>query len=332
MEKIPGLRTIGNASDTTKEIAKKQLESKLNNHFASLSEKEKESLAKFEKQKTEDELAVINLINQEINRLRRDFGLDEFVIPEDNYHILDESLYREFFGSHSTGQAHPKEQGIVMNEEGVRNSLILFAGTAIHESLHLNGHITLEVNEGPSGETLVTPYRQGFSVFSPQKKDYHDEFHSHFHGLHEAVVARQEKESLLRLIENPLFSKDKNRLFSESALILKREIADHTLGLTADEIQDLREDSKHYFPYSYRKHREVLNFVCDKIYEKFPEEFTSQDAVFKLFLKAQFTGQLLDVARLVEGVFGKDSFRRLGDMETTSESAIRTLEALKKLL
>ena len=55
------------------------------------------------------------------------------------------------------------------------------------------------------------------------------------------------------------------------------------------------------------------------------------DEVFQEFSNAQFNGRLMTIARLVEGTFGKGSFRILGNMDTDSNSATLCLETLKKL-
>jgi len=332
MEKIPGLRAIGNASQENKLNEKERLNERLYNHNDFLTEQEKNLLEKYERQKTEEEIKLIGIINHEINELREDLGLEKFEIPVDNYHIFDKDFYERSFGENSAGQTHLQKQGIVLNEDDVRNSLISFVGTILHESLHLNGHTTLEVNQNEDGETKTTHYRQGISAVAAQKKGLNDEFHSHFDGVHEAIVAEQEKRSLKKLLNNPLLHKEKESLFSEKVENLKNEIVKTTPNVKKEDIIWVSENGEIFQSISYEKNRKVLNFVCDKIFEKFPERFDSQDEVFKLFLKAQFTGELLDIARLTEGTFGEGSFRRLGDMEETSKSAVKTYEALRKTL
>lgn len=80
---------------------------------------------------------------------------------------------------------------------------------------------------------------------------------------------------------------------------------------------------------SYREQRQTLDYVCSEIQKEFSDQYKSIDDVFKEFLKANFTGQLLTIGRLVEETFGKGSSRILGDMGMDSKSAILTLEILK---
>jgi len=52
--------------------------------------------------------------------------------------------------------------------------------------------------------------------------------------------------------------------------------------------------------------------------------------VYKVFLKAHFTGRLLPIGRLIEKTFGEGSFRLLGNMDTDDESGALHLESLEK--
>jgi hypothetical protein len=332
MEKIPGLRAIGTASSETKEQEKHNLIKKLYHHNDSLSDERKELLQKFEKQKTTEEIQAIELANQEISNLRQSMGLQPFHIPSDNYHILDQNFYEEHFGRESLARAFFHEQGIVFNEDDARKSLLSFAQIVLHETLHLHGHTTLEVNERENGRIESTHFRQGIGVYATQKKHHEGEFHAHFVGLHEAIVSEQEKRSLGKIMQSPLFEKESAFLSSDTAEHLKDAIADSFFNIERGDIIWISENGGEFQCVEYSKPRKVLNFVCDKIFENFPKEFTSSDEVFTLFLKAHITGQLLDIARLVEDTFGKGSFRRLGDMDRTSHSAVQTYEALRNMV
>lgn len=335
MEKMPNLRVIGNASPEIKEREREKYEKKLFAHSENLSEEEKEIIEKFEKEKTPREFEAINIISDEINNLRLELGLPDLTIPYDNYHIFDKDFYENTFGDSSAGQTHFRKQGIVLNEEDVRTSLLAFTGITLHESLHLQGHLTLEVNkyDDDDGYISTTEYRQGISTYPPQKQTYEGKFHTHLDGVHEAIVAEQEKRSLKKLIQLPIFDEDRKQLFSEEVENIKEIIINKEPGMNKEDILWIDKDGDNIQRQviGYPGQRKVLNFVCDNILKKFPEKFSSQDEVFNLFLKAQFTGKLLDIARLTEETFGDGSFRRLSDMEVDEQGAVKTLEALKKM-
>jgi len=73
-------------------------------------------------------------------------------------------------------------------------------------------------------------------------------------------------------------------------------------------------DGKDGVTISYQPHREVLDFVVDKIQKELPDQYSSKEQVLTEFLKAFFTGQISSLARLVEKTFGPGSFEVLGMM------------------
>src|SRR5690606_34197305 len=128
-----------------------------------------------------------------------------------------------------------------------RKSLLSFVSTALHESLHLNGHTTLEVNEYEDGRIASTNYRQGISVFAVQKKGFNGEFHSHFDGLHEAIVSEQQKRSLQDLINNPLLQQDRDILFSKQVQNLKNTIAEDNPDIQEEDILWVSEKGEDFY-------------------------------------------------------------------------------------
>ena len=63
---------------------------------------------------------------------------------------------------------------------------------------------------------------------------------------------------------------------------------------------------------SYRSERERLYTMLEEIQKANSEEFKSTDEVFNVFARAQLSGRLLPLARLIEKTYGKGSFRKLG--------------------
>jgi hypothetical protein len=65
--------------------------------------------------------------------------------------------------------------------------------------------------------------------------------------------------------------------------------------------------------YSYDEERDNFRDLCEKLYQKNQERFSSAEEVFKFFAQAAMTGKLLPVARLIEATYGKGSFRSVGE-------------------
>jgi len=131
------------------------------------------------------------------------------------------------------------------------------------------------------------------------------------------------------LLDLPELALEKRWLNSEKAKNLKKKIAIEK-GIPEEDIIWVNEDGSDYEDFSYRAQRKVLKYVCEEIKKQYPEQFKDASEVYKLFLKAHFTGQLLPIARLMEKTFGEGSFRLLGNMETSNESGILHLESLQK--
>ena len=127
-----------------------------------------------------------------------------------------------------------------------------------------------------------------------------------------------------------VLKKEKEWLVSEEAKELKRKLAEKK-RISEDEIIWVgKETQNDWETFAYRPHRMVLNYVCDEIKKEFPDQYTDSGAVFKEFLKANFTGQLMTIARLVEKTFGEGSFRLLGNMGTKNNDAVLCFETMKK--
>jgi len=319
MEKFPEIRTVGNASPKVKEQIKKEYE-----ELFYLSET---------KEKSEKELAIINFVNKETNELMQEVGFIPYNIPENNYIFLESNIYKEIKEDKNPAAALVDSQKIIFNKEVYSNNPILFGVAAMHETMHLKGHISVEINE-KNGNIKDTIYRDGFSVVSAQKHrkldEYNNGFHQHFVGLEDAIVSTVEKKAFSKIIELPILYKEKEWLTSLEATILKEQDAEK-YNIPEDEIMWIKKKEGGLIEtsfFSYYAQRQVLNYVCAEIQKEFPDQYQTSDDVFKEFLKAQFTGQLLSTARLIEKTFGKGSFRTLGDMTADKEKTLMILEKL----
>jgi hypothetical protein len=332
MEKIPGFRVVGGASEEVKEKTKQEIELRLTDHIKSLSEADQKEIKRLEYPKTEEEYSLINFANAETNRLREESGMEPYTIPAENYHIVPPELFKKVTNSGSSAMASSMDQASVYNANQFRDNPVRFGAATLHETLHLKGHYAVEVEETEKEGKKVerrTQYREGISALAAQKKKDEEGYHSHFDGLHEAIVSEQEKRSFPNLLALPILKKEKEKLSSAEARKLAENISKRE-GIPVEEIYWVGERENEYNNFGYGTQRKVLNYVCEEIQRQFPKRYQSPEEVFKEFLKAQFTGQLLPIARLVEDTFGEGSFRMLGNMKNDKESGILALEILRK--
>lgn len=328
MEKGPKIRIVGGASDNKKEQAKNEIEQALFNHSESLPPRAKENLGKYEYLKSKTEVAIIDFANIETARLMEEAGIEPYNIPMENYHIIPSDLYKEVANENGNAETFYTKQLILFDAPDFKDNPVNFGAVALHETLHLKAHFSMEVQE-ENGEINKTPYREGVGVRALQSHGYHGKYHIHFFGLHEAIVSEAEKKLLNKLLDLPELKKEKDSLASDGAKELRKKLAEKKEILEDDIFWvDTNKNDWEIIPY-YRQ-REVLNYMCIEIQKQFPEKYQNVDDVFKEFLKAHFTGRLLSLARLVEKVFGEGSFRLLGNMDTSKESGVLHLESLKK--
>lgn len=327
MEGAPQIRIVGNADQEQKENTKRALKLRFFEHTNFLPENVKE-VVKFERQKSEIENILIDFANNETNELLNSLGINTYNIPKGNYHIVPTEVFNIATGKQNVfAVADPSLQGILFNSDVFYKDPLYFGSIALHETLHLKSPISIEVSKN-NEDTEVSLFRTGVSVMGSQKSNSEENYQEHFEGLEEAIVATQEKKSFTKILELPNLSKEKDSMTTSYLKEFRKHIAAKE-NIPEDEIISMNADGN-YRRFSYLPQRQVLDFICKEIQKQFSHEYQDTEAVFRVFLKAHFTGQLLPIARLVEKTFGEGAFRLLGEMGTSDESATSCLEALKE--
>ena len=258
-----------------------------------------------------------------------ELGLTPFDIPAENIHILPTSLHSRLGGLPGGASTVYMQQAILYDQEGLALGLLPFGKTIFHEMLHLKAQFSAEVNM-KKGEVTRTSYREGVRVRALQRDIQDGNDYDYFRGLHEAIVSSYELEFVTRLLELPIIKKEKDWLASDAAKARMDKIA-QSEKIDRSEILWVSQVGTWYVKVSYPSQRKVVNYVIDEIDENFAGLFASRDAVKNEFLKCNFTGNLLPIARLVEDTFGAGSFRVLGMMSDDKVSALKVLKVLSTL-
>ncbi len=272
-----------------------------------------------------EEIALIRFAEDVTNEAMRKAGVKPFEIPLNHYHVLPAEVYEKHFSGNATTYRYKWSESIFMNADSV-NRKVLFGSITLHELMHVKSHRTLHVIATDTG-LEINHRRDGVSVISNKAEE--GEF---FRGLHEAIVATQEKISFPDMLSIPEMKDDKNFWESSEAATYRQEMSEYT-GVPADDflwVQPVGDTGIEWRQFSYHHHREVLKFICEKIQETY-SEYADWVGVYEEFRNAHFNGDLLKIARLVEDRFGKGSFRILGEMTNDDESAIQCLEKMKVL-
>jgi hypothetical protein len=334
MERLPKFEVIGAVSDEIKEQVIQKQQEKFEKQQELLYEdiKVEFEAAEAKNPKTPEQIAVLNFINEETNRLLVECGAEPFDIPVGNYHILPPEEMKKFFDTKSSGTYSDMGKAIGLSSE-LSSSLLCFAVVAFHEALHMKSRHVYEVWIGKDGKTKEKKYRSGVRAESPHKKDIDGKSVTHFSGLDEGIVAWQEKLSFLRLLEIPELAKEKEKYYSEKGEIERRRISKER-NIPEDEIFWTENiDELKWSGVGYTAQRRVLEYVCEEIKSEFTDEYSTKEDVFRIFLKANFNANLVPIARLMKKTFGPDGLRILAMIKNSDRGhdTNNVLEMLKKL-
>src|SRR3989344_2220473 len=301
-EKLPPLErpepAIFNPSSPEKKAAAKRsiLERFGEKHLEHLPSEIVEMIKAVEYDKKPFEKSAIKKANEITNKLIEASGTTPFDIPERNILNAEKLI-------------HPFDR----------------ISTTFHEMVHLKNFLNVEIT---STESNI--HRMGLEIDDTEKKEEESGDFTKFEGLAEAVVAEIEKHYFPELIAGIPDLKE-NLDFNNSVKGKKlKEKAAKENGIPVDEIMFIDETGKIYGTFCYYNQRKVLYYLVDRIYETHKNQFQSKDGVMKIFFANNFNGKLLPVARLIENVFGKGSFRFLSTMDTEDNSTALVMEYLKK--
>lgn len=271
-----------------------------------------------EEEKTPEEKEIISLVNFHINQLTSRTELGELSIPEANIHILPTNY--DFFsmdGKVLDGITSPINQAIIVsrNRSNLSTASILF-----HEMIHLRGH-TAFVNIGG----YLSDYRSGLEVV---KNNF-----SRFHCLNEAVTEELTREFILRYHDHPLFRNDIEEVKTISAASAEKfnPYNTFTQDLEKDGLllpQEQSDGSNTLVGFAYPIERNALNELIDRLHYFNPDRFKTRKQIFNKFVNGLFTGHIYELGKLIDGTFGKGTFRKIGEIEDSEKllSFAKTLQ------
>jgi hypothetical protein len=334
IEKGPNFKVAGNVEKWNEKFIVGEMKKKLyEGHLLNLSEQEREEFLKNELPKTSEEIKFIRMANEETNKIMKKLGVSPYDIPEKNVHMLKNEFFQKFATkeSHIPATVKPNLQAVLCNVGEVRKDRLLSAIMIFHEFVHMKSYLAydtkVEIDEKRNAKKIRThTYREGIGVNSPMKKNDEGKGRELFWGLNEAITSHEEKIYLKKLLDDPQFSKEKEHLFSGEVIKSKKLIKEQ-FGDEEDEICTVDLETNRFFGVGFKNFRRVLEYVCQEIAR---DTKRTTEEIHEEFLKSHFTGNILPIARLVEGSFGKGSFLQLGAMEGDKESAEKTLAELKK--
>jgi hypothetical protein len=325
MSKSSFERIVGNVPDVEKERIMQTMEDRFDDQeFKDLIDKERE--------KTSEELQIINLANQVTNELLKRYGLDNFDIPPQNIHIIKEDEWpRDEKGSAVYISSF---QGIATREQ---DSNIVFLKKAIHEMLHFKSYNAAQVTKSENPE--VAEYRVGLVVHTRDGQTMY------FKNLNEATTEEITKELIRKLPSENLIkeeihqTQDLSSRYSDAVTasgqplfgddVCYAKLSDKTtVKDKIGRVFGVERSRKIYVDqFSYGKERLILHKLSAKLFKGNPQ-FHTEEEVIEFFKKCMITGNILPLGRLIDGTFGKGTLRKIGELDSDVEAQEKFVDSL----
>lgn len=325
MEKLPygqrpEIKVVG-GSEGEKEKFKQRAQNEFGEGHQKMKNKELEKeLQENEIEKSDVEQEIIAVANELTNEVLKRFGCQPFDIPEKNIHIYPEKFYKEkIAGDGAPGRFSFYRQAILLSEEGISKNPYYLAIIILHEMIHAKNFSSLTNTKDD-----IFLRREGFKMHRKDRDA--DTLYTVFHGMNEAITEKIAKELFPDLLNSVSFFKHANENETdEFSLKLKDGIKDFT-----DEVYLFDKTTKKIDRFAYHEQRRVLDYVIQSLSEDNEDKFETKQNVLDLFYKAYFSGEVLEIARLIKKSFGEDAFRILGNISKEPQSAVEVLDYLEK--
>ena len=327
-------RIVG-GTEEEKDLASKELQEAF--------DERSKKLAEYEVEKTPEDLEILKKTEAIVDSIVARYGGEPKSLPLDHIYVLKPGSVLAMTEGRLADGIH-KPLGLKIGvEKGKSKSL--FASTVAHELFHLKSYKSARV--GKSGED-VRLYRSGLSMID--RKDPNEEMgeeKEYFAMLEEAIVAECTKKLLDEISADSVFSEEaeavrkfrdwvvayyrKGGISEEKAKEFEKELkyisdpqdkVERVLAFSDDE-EKRQAYAAGMFGALYEKgevetierykERKKLYELLDKLVVSYGGKFKNRDEVFDEFAKANFSGNYLPLARTVEGILGKGSFRKLAE-------------------
>lgn len=307
MEKFTSFeRVIGNVPDPTKKQIIKSKKKRFNNQYF-------EELEGLEREKTQEELQIIDLANKYTNDILQKYDLVTFDIPANNIHVVrennkfDSALYNSVM------------QTIVIKEQRAK---IAFMKKVVHEMLHFKSYSALQIT---SNHMKLEEYRVGLVIHSRDGKELY------LKNLNEAITEEMTKRIIKKVAEEPFFIQETNRtkeilnkypnattasnepLFDEDTFCV--QMKDGTNIINAEN-------------FTKNEERKILQTLLDKLFIQNKKYFESPEDVFEMFSRAMMTGNIMPIGKLINHTFGNGTFIKIGELDSDIDKLKKFIDSL----
>ena len=271
-----------------------------------------EIMVEMEVEKTQEEIEYIRIADEVALIILRNYGIDTDSIPNGKFHALKIEVWPEnipdspaFFSSFRQS---------IFYKEGTPGLFLIH--NLIHEIIHFKSYQAAQITT----ENSLTDYRVGLTVATRDGKT------DQFRNLNEAITEDLTYEAM-QTQEFRELAQDK---IKEKESLIQAFDRQHNLDMNKESdpsvfYVEVLEGEAHapirldQYEFTYKKEREGLRILIDKLLEKNKDLFTAPEDVRMLFVKSAFSGDLLEIGRLIEKTFGKGTFRKIAENDSEDD-------------
>ncbi len=302
-----------------------------------------EKLTKYELEKTIEDIGLIKNTELVVDKIVSQYGGKPKSISLDHIYILKPGSVLEMTeGKLARGLHQPVGLNIGVEK---KESKLLFASTIAHELFHLKSYKSARKGESVDDIRL---YRTGLSMIDIKDESKKaGEEKEYFSQLEEAVVV----ECTRKFLDN--ISMDKEfRPETEAIKKIKNWVTEFykRRGISQDKIEEFNDEIKYIsdpekwvsdvenayteenrkqayaagmFESLYKNgsaesmerytERKKLYDLLDKLVLESNRKYKNRNELFDEFAKANFSGNYLPLAKIIESILGKGSFRKIAE-------------------
>jgi len=245
----------------------------------------KEGIEIFEREKSEEELSLIETILKNIPGFIKKYDGKPLDMQPENFHFLETKSHdkdgsEKKYASLPAGFHLPGTTFIGILPQRNRYAK---AFTLIHEALHSNAFYSLTYSEVDTKKKFI-PRRAGFKIFRRKTGE------EYFDMIDEAIIEKLTIRFFDKYIEfDPAFAV--------------------SIELDSDNDEHAKTEA------ACSPNVEIIDKITEVIYRKNKADFESKDQVFDIFAHAVMTGNILPAARLIKKTYGnRTSFAEFGEL------------------
>jgi len=257
-------------------------------------------LREYEVKKTPEQREVLNFVIEQAEDFIGQYGVESQNIRPKDIYIEKEKFWEKTNLKDAYGVSMPLIGAIAIRQDENRITNSTLAARTYHELMHNAAFGRLAINKRRAvGHHDWIAERGGVTVGEAKRGN------AFLGDLNEAITAELEHRFMQENKDHPLFKEDFWKI--------KHEISRRGAELANSLLEEENEEGviEYFTNTSYARQRRKMHLMFDEIAEKNPDQFQNSEQVFEVFLKAYFSGRLLEISRLLKKTYGNRPLKEI---------------------